>query len=110
MDTQAVKQQKAEAVPIDSNSVFFTSEGCPDGWFMDEYGHYVAMQPIYEQPVGEGGLSSIGDVYHVTCVSPGNTCGRVWVDINGVDKEGVYWCDPNGNNHKIDLSWHLGHE
>ncbi|MBO4739208.1 MAG: hypothetical protein J5606_06560 [Bacteroidales bacterium] len=105
---QVVKHQKLEGDSL--TSTFFTSTNGPDGPFYDEYGNFVDMAPIYEPPVGEGGLSSIDNIYHVTCVLPGNTCGRVWVDINGVDHEGVYWCDPNGNNHIIDLSWRLGHQ
>ena len=72
---QVVKHQKAEGDSL--TSTFFTSENGPDGPFFDEYGNSVDMAPIYDSPVGQGGLSSVNNVYHVTCVVPGNTCGRV---------------------------------
>ena len=68
------------------------------------------MGPIYEEPVGIGRLFSDGQGgYRVECeINPnGTTCGTVWVDINGVDQKGVYWCTPDREKYIIDLSWHL---
>ncbi len=107
---QVVKQQKSDDItsPV-LTSTYFISENGPDGPFFDVYGNPVDMAPIFEEPVGTGDLSSINDVYHVSCdpKQPATNCGTVWVDINGVDHKGVYWCDPNRERYEIDLSWHL---
>lgn len=107
---QVVKQQKSDDItsPV-LTSTYFISENGPDGPFFDVYGNPVDMAPIFEEPVGTGDLSSINDVYHVSCDpdKPATNCGTVWVDINGVDHKGVYWCDPNRERYEIDLSWHL---
>ncbi len=107
---QAVKQQKSDDItPPILTSTYFISENGPDGPFFDVYGNPVDMAPIFEEPIGTGELSSIKDVYYVSCDpdKPATNCGTVWVDINGVDQKGVYWCDPNRERYEIDLSWHL---
>ena len=108
---QVVKQRKSESVePINPSSTFFISENGPGGPFHDEFGNSVEMGPIYEEPVGIGRLFSDGHGgYRVECeINPnGTTCGTVWVDINGVDQKGVYWCTPDREKYIIDLSWHL---
>ncbi len=107
---QVVKQQKSDDItsPV-LTSTYFISENGPDGPFFDVYGNSVDMAPIFEEPVGTGGLSSIDDVYYVSCNTklPATNCGTVWVDINGVDHKGVYWCTPDRERYEIDLSWHL---
>ncbi|MBO4581230.1 MAG: hypothetical protein J5701_02970 [Bacteroidales bacterium] len=104
---QVVKHQKTEGDSL--TSTYFISENGPDGQFYDVYGNPIDMTPTFDEPVGTGSLSSIANVYYVSCdpKQPATNCGTVWVNINGVDHKGVYWCTPDRERYEIDLSWHL---
>ncbi len=91
------------------STYFFYSDDSEGPFYDVEDNVYMFdMAPIYEPTIGQGALSSIDSVYHVACdvSNGGNSCGRVWVDVNGVDKEGVYYKDMN-ERYYIDLSWKL---
>ncbi len=92
-------------------STYFFYSDDPENYFLDEdlNTYYFAFPPIFDQPIGDGGVDWIQGGKHVICrVKDGGTnCGRVWVDVNGVDNEGVYYRDPVSDTCYIDMSWHL---